>query len=96
MITDVHTEHCCAEHGCCYGDEMCTVAREILVQSYPCEMCEWEGNEITYWLGQATSTSVVIAHTTTAIQAMTAPSPVMSALNRKRSASSAMVMMRRR
>jgi len=43
-IKDVHTEHCCAIHGCKYGkDEECTVVIEAkkqnYVQSYPCESC---------------------------------------------------------
>ena len=37
---DVHTEHCCAEHGCKYGDiEDCTVANGRKKQSFPCETC---------------------------------------------------------
>ncbi len=39
--TDVHTEHCCVYHGCCYGDDDCTVVKKILVQSYPCDLCDW-------------------------------------------------------
>lgn len=54
MTTDVHTEHCCAEHGCCYGDADCTVKTGVLVQSFPCEMCSWAEKEISFWLGEAT------------------------------------------
>lgn len=40
-IKDVHTEHCCIDHGCKYGeDETCTVVQKIAKQSYPCEMCD--------------------------------------------------------
>ncbi len=38
---DVHTEHCCAFHGCKYGNSQkdCTVEEGKLTQSYPCETC---------------------------------------------------------
>lgn len=36
---DVHTEHCCGEHGCKYGDEDCPVALKQKIQSYPCPSC---------------------------------------------------------
>lgn len=36
---DVHTEHCCLEHGCKYGEDDCPVAAGRKVQSYPCESC---------------------------------------------------------
>lgn len=40
---DVHTEHCCYEHGCKYGeDNTCTVALGLMKQSFPCEVCEYE------------------------------------------------------
>ncbi len=38
---DVHTEHCCAVHGCKYGDEDCTVVEKLRPQSYLCEDCLW-------------------------------------------------------
>jgi hypothetical protein len=40
--TDVHTEHCCIDHGCKYGDKNCTIVTGAKVQSYPCEECEFE------------------------------------------------------
>ncbi len=37
----VHTEHCCIEHGCKYGEEdACPVWLGYKPQSYPCESCE--------------------------------------------------------
>jgi hypothetical protein len=36
---NVHTEHCCKEHGCKYGDELCPVVDGTQKQSYPCEEC---------------------------------------------------------
>jgi hypothetical protein len=39
---DVHTEHCCAEHGCKYGDPACTVTTGQKPQRYPCESCGLE------------------------------------------------------
>ena len=40
---DVHTEHCCAKHGCKYGDEEeCSVYSLGYKQSYPCESCDFE------------------------------------------------------
>lgn len=38
--TNVHTEHCCREHGCKYGDADCPVATGAQPQSGPCEDCE--------------------------------------------------------
>lgn len=37
---DVHTEHCCKEHGCKYYGEDCTVFQGDKTQSFPCEDCE--------------------------------------------------------
>lgn len=37
---DVHTEHCCEQHYCKYGDDDCTVTTGKKRQSYPCEMCD--------------------------------------------------------
>lgn len=37
---DVHTEHCCIDHGCKYGeDDTCTVVTGQAKQSYGCEYC---------------------------------------------------------
>jgi hypothetical protein len=38
-LADVHTEHCCARHGCKYGDDDCPVALGQKAQSYLCESC---------------------------------------------------------
>lgn len=35
---DVHTEHCCVNCGCKYGDADCTVKTKKLEQSFPCNM----------------------------------------------------------
>lgn len=35
----VHTEHCCVQHGCKYGDEDCPVTNKQKLQSYECEDC---------------------------------------------------------
>ena len=37
---DVHTEHCCAIHGCKYGRDDCPVETKKKAQSYACEACE--------------------------------------------------------
>ena len=41
-IKDVHTEHCCIDCGCKYGEnETCTVVRRIAPPSYPrCALCQ--------------------------------------------------------
>lgn len=36
---DVHTEHCCEEHGCKYGDPDCPVETGRKKASFPCESC---------------------------------------------------------
>lgn len=38
----VHITHCCALHGCKYGDEDCPVATGKVGQEYSCEDCEGE------------------------------------------------------
>lgn len=43
--TDTHTEHCCVDHGCKYGDETCPVRTGVKPQSFPCEACEMEEDE---------------------------------------------------
>jgi hypothetical protein len=35
----VHTSHCCAQHGCKYGDQDCPVQTKAHEQEYPCEHC---------------------------------------------------------
>jgi len=46
-MKDVHTEHCCAIHGCKYSDKDCTVILKAenkeYVQSHPCETCYING-----------------------------------------------------
>jgi hypothetical protein len=39
----VHVHHCCAIHGCKYGNEDCPVANKELKQIYLCEYCEEDG-----------------------------------------------------
>lgn len=42
MKKDIHTEHCCATHGCQYEltEGHCTVAWGEKKQSFPCECCD--------------------------------------------------------
>lgn len=48
---DVHTEHCCVTHGCKYGRDDCSVEIGVKLQSYPCEVCDFEMEEDFYkWL----------------------------------------------
>lgn len=44
-MKNVHTEHCCIQHGCKYGDNDCPVYsnRTQVIQSYPCESCNLSG-----------------------------------------------------
>jgi hypothetical protein len=39
-IKNVHTEHCCAIHGCKYKDNDCPVVNRVLKQSFLCEDCD--------------------------------------------------------
>jgi hypothetical protein len=41
----VHQTHCCAKHGCKYGEVDCPVVAGIIKQSYPCESCDNENNK---------------------------------------------------
>lgn len=43
---DTHTEHCCSIHGCKYSDPYCTVVMGIKEQSFPCEDCEEDAEEL--------------------------------------------------
>lgn len=45
-LKDVHTEHCCAKHGCKYGDDDCTVETGKFKQSFPCESCGYEEEQL--------------------------------------------------
>lgn len=38
-VKDVHTGHCCALHGCKYGNDQCPVELGTKIQQYPCEVC---------------------------------------------------------
>ncbi len=38
----VHVTHCCALHGCKYGDADCPVSAGQVAQEYPCEHCPEE------------------------------------------------------
>lgn len=42
---DVHTEHCCFDHGCKYGDDDCPVTSGKKEQSFPCETCDFAGRQ---------------------------------------------------
>lgn len=48
---DVHTEHCCAIHGCKYGDDDCSVATGRKMQSFPCETCDFDDGRDAYLKG---------------------------------------------
>jgi hypothetical protein len=41
----VHIHHCCAIHGCKYGDEDCPVWGLLVKQKYPCWDCDDEQAE---------------------------------------------------
>lgn len=43
-IKDVHTSHCCKDHGCKYADPQCTVTTGRAAQEHPCEQCDDEPN----------------------------------------------------
>ncbi len=41
-MSDVHTEHCCLQHGCKYCDAKCPVVLRQKSQSHPCESCDFD------------------------------------------------------
>ncbi|ASV44386.1 hypothetical protein PBI_SCTP2_371 [Salicola phage SCTP-2] len=41
---DVHTEHCCIQHGCKYCDDDCPVVNGIKTQSFECEDCDHDSD----------------------------------------------------
>ncbi|WP_081235193.1 MULTISPECIES: hypothetical protein [Pseudomonas] len=44
--TGVHESHCCARHGCKYGDDDCPVVQGRVEQLYPCEDCDYETRRV--------------------------------------------------
>ncbi|PGK51898.1 hypothetical protein CN918_29340 [Priestia megaterium] len=40
-----HQTHCCAIHGCKYGDKDCPVKLRQIAQDYTCESCDHSGFE---------------------------------------------------
>lgn len=49
---DVHTEHCCIRHGCCYRithEDKCTVIDGGVKQSFRCEFCDSDIEEYWAW-----------------------------------------------
>ncbi len=52
MENDIHTEHCCKDHGCKYGAANCTVASGQLKQSFECEACALVHEDRTYWINR--------------------------------------------
>lgn len=42
----VHTEHCCLKHGCKYSDSDCPVEDGTKPQSFDCEECGWDIQEL--------------------------------------------------
>lgn len=51
----VHASHCCARHGCKYGDQDCPVAAGRVAQDHACEVCSLVEEEITEALREATT-----------------------------------------
>ena len=45
QIQDVHTGHCCLDHGCKYGNKNCTVVTKKALQEYRCEACDYYDEE---------------------------------------------------
>lgn len=46
----VHGIHCCKRHGCKYGERDCPVRFGDTAQMYPCEMCEFDNGDRSYWV----------------------------------------------
>lgn len=38
----VHAAHCCAKHGCKYGNDECPVQAGNVKQEHPCEYCDMD------------------------------------------------------
>ena len=63
----VHTEHCCLQHGCKYGDYDCPVTSGIKIQSFDCEDCVEDKKDPMYI--RITEQDATIAKLREAIQA---------------------------
>jgi hypothetical protein len=53
-LKDVHTEHCCEQHGCKYGNPTCPVEMGEKPQSFLCERCDSDRASIALYLPLAT------------------------------------------
>ncbi len=61
-LRDVHTEHCCKDHGCKYGVGIttpCTVTSGEKAQSFPCEICDWLREQVATYLPEATDAELL-------------------------------------
>lgn len=56
-LKDVHTEHCCAKHGCKYAAPRtaCTVTSGEKPQSFPCVICDSIREQVAEYLPEATA-----------------------------------------
>lgn len=58
--TGVHAAHCCARHGCKYGDDACPVVSGQVEQEYPCEECGDEALRVDCAMRKAVELGVMV------------------------------------
>jgi hypothetical protein len=60
----VHQSHCCALHGCKYGDKDCPVIIRLVIQTSTCDSCDEDGIsrlvEVGYKLDAVTFEGTVV------------------------------------
>jgi hypothetical protein len=57
--TGVHASHCCAQHGCKYGDDDCPVVQGTIEQLYPCESCDDESRRLEAGMKKAVELGLI-------------------------------------
>ncbi|MEG9650759.1 hypothetical protein ACTO5A_22940 [Pseudomonas aeruginosa] len=55
----VHAAHCCARHGCKYGDDDCPVVVGTVEQLYQCEECSDENSRLDAAMRKAVALGVM-------------------------------------
>ena len=55
----VHASHCCARHGCKYGDADCPVVSGKVEQMYLCEECDNENARLDAAISKAVELGVM-------------------------------------
>ena len=77
----VHRSHCCAQHGCKYGeDNSCPVILGEVIQDHPCESCDDEQIEFAELACRVTVTPAAFANYLSRLSEYTSDPKIISAV----------------